>query len=92
MLLGAAIALVVTPSLAYMAEATSAAGVASFGVSYGLYNFAWGVGLLAGPAVGGFLFERLGFPRLTLVWMPLVLATTILLVLKADAPIARVSR
>ena len=92
LLLGSAIALVVTPSLAFMAEATSAAGVTSFGVSYGVYNFAWGVGLLSGPAIGGFLFERLGFTRLTLVWMPLVLATTILLALKADAPIARVSR
>ena len=92
LLLGSAIALVVTPSLAFMAEATSAAGVTSFGVSYGVYNFAWGVGLLSGPAIGGFLFERLGFARLTLVWMPLVLATTILLALKADAPIARVGR
>jgi predicted MFS family arabinose efflux permease len=91
-LLGSAIALVVTPSLAFMAEATSAAGVTSFGVSYGVYNFAWGVGLLSGPAIGGFLFERLGFARLTLLWMPLVLATTLLLALKADAVISRVGR
>src|SRR5918993_2609579 len=91
-LLGSAIALVVTPSLAFMAEATSAAGVTSFGVSYGVYNFAWGIGLLSGPAIGGFLFERLGFARLTLVWMPLVLATTILLALKADAVVSRVGR
>ena len=40
----AALALVITPSLAYMAEATSAAGLGSFGVAYGLYNVAWGVG------------------------------------------------
>jgi predicted MFS family arabinose efflux permease len=84
LLLGSAIALVVTPSLAFMAEATSAAGVTSFGVSYGVYNFAWGVGLLSGPAIGGFLFERLGFARLTLMWMPLVIATTILLLRKTD--------
>ena len=45
-----AIAMVITPSLAYMAEAMSAAGVGSFGVGYGLYNMAWGAGLLAGPA------------------------------------------
>ena len=56
-------ALVITPSLAYMAEATSDAGVGSFGVAYGLYNVAWGVGLLGGPALGGFLFERMGFAR-----------------------------
>ena len=53
-LMGAALALVVTPSLAYMAEATSAAGVESFGVCYGVYNFAWGSGCSAGPAIGGF--------------------------------------
>ena len=53
-LMGVALALVVTPSLAFMAEATSAAGVESFGVSYGVYNFAWGMGLLVGPAIGGF--------------------------------------
>jgi MFS transporter, DHA1 family, solute carrier family 18 (vesicular amine transporter), member 1/2 len=82
-LMGAALALVVTPSLAFMAEATSAAGVESFGVSYGVYNFAWGMGLLVGPAIGGFLFELLGFARLTLVWMPLVLGTTILLARKS---------
>jgi multidrug resistance protein len=82
-LMGIALALVVTPSLAFMAEATSAAGVESFGVSYGVYNFAWGVGLLVGPAIGGLLFELLGFAQLTLVWMPFVLATTILLARKS---------
>lgn len=79
-LVAATAALVITPSLAYMADATSQAGVESFGVSYGLYNFAWGAGLLVGPAAGGFLFERLGFERLTLVWMPVVVAITVLLV------------
>jgi len=63
-------AFVITPSLAFMGEATSDAGVRSFGVSYGLYNLAWGAGLLGGPALGGFLFERIGFSRLTLVWAP----------------------
>ena len=75
----AAMALVITPSLAYMGEATSQVGVESFGVAYGLYNFAWGIGLLAGPAIGGFAFERLGFEGLTLLWMPAVLAITFLL-------------
>jgi MFS family permease len=67
----AVVALVITPSLAYMGEATSEAGIGSFGVAYGLYNMAWGAGLLAGPAMGGFLFERMGFARLALVWAPL---------------------
>ena len=43
-----AIALIVTPSLAYMAEATSLAGWRAFGVGYGMYN----VGVGGGPAVG----------------------------------------
>ena len=45
----------ITPSLTYMAEATASAGSPSFGVAYGLYNVAWAVGLLVGPAVGRLL-------------------------------------
>lgn len=70
---------VITPSLAYMAEATAAAGIRSFGVSYGLYNLAWGAGLLGGPALGGFLFERMGFRGLAYVWVPVLGLVTILL-------------
>jgi multidrug resistance protein len=80
-LLAAGAAMVVTPSLAYMGDAVSAAGVSSFGVAYGLYNFAWGAGLLIGPALGGFLYERLGFSGLTVVWAPSVVAVTSILVL-----------
>jgi DHA1 family solute carrier family 18 vesicular amine transporter 1/2 len=69
-------ALMITPSLAYMAEATSHGGAASFGVAYGLYNMAWGAGLLGGPAIGGFAYERMGFPRLAIVWGVLLLAVT----------------
>ena len=75
----AASAFVITPSLAYMGEATNDAGVRSFGVAYGLYNVAWGVGLLGGPALGGFLFERMGFDRLLLAWAPAVALVTIAL-------------
>lgn len=78
-LLTSTVAIVITPSLAYMAEATSAAGVGSFGVGYGLYNMAWGVGLLGGPAAGGFLFERMGFPNLAMIWAPCVVSIAILL-------------
>jgi multidrug resistance protein len=73
------VSLVVTPSLAFMAAAISAAGVQSFGVAYGVYNFAWALGLLAGPAAGGFLYERLGFERLTIAWGPAVILMTALL-------------
>jgi DHA1 family solute carrier family 18 vesicular amine transporter 1/2 len=61
-------ALIATPSLAYMAETTSFVGGGAYGVGYGVYNAAWAVGLLAGPAAGGWLFERLGFRRLTVGW------------------------
>jgi len=69
-------ALFITPSLAYMGEATSQAGIESFGVAYGIYNMAWGAGLLSGPAIGGFLYERMGFAYLTLVWAPVLLLVT----------------
>lgn len=63
-----AISLVVTPSLAYMAEVTAFTGGNAYGIGYGIYNTAWGVGLLAGPAAGGWLFERLGFASLSAAW------------------------
>jgi len=74
----AALALMIAPSLAYMGEATSSAGLGSFGVAYGLYNVAWGVGLLGGPALGGLLFERIGLQRLALWWAPAVVVLTAL--------------
>ena len=75
----AAIGLVVTPSLSFMAEASTGAGGESYGLAYGLYNVGWGVALLAGPALGGFLFEQLGFARLTMYWAPAMLVITLLL-------------
>jgi multidrug resistance protein len=84
----ATMALVITPSLAYMGEATSDAGIKSFGVAYGLYNVAWGAGLLGGPALGGFLFERMGFAGLAIVWAPAVIAITLLLARAGSRPAA----
>ncbi|HZT78340.1 MAG TPA: MFS transporter [Vicinamibacterales bacterium] len=69
----------ITPSLAFMGEATSNAGVESFGVAYGLYNLAWGAGLLGGPAVGGYLFELIGFTNLSLGWGPMLILVAVLL-------------
>jgi multidrug resistance protein len=83
--LAASMSLIVTPSLSYMADAISMVGVASFGVAYGLYNVSWGLGLLVGPAAGGFLFESLGFTRLTLLWSPIVIVLTILIA-RASSP------
>jgi multidrug resistance protein len=79
-------ALIITPSLAYMAEAVSEAGVEAYGVAYGAYNVAWACGLLAGPALGGFLFERVGFGGLLLIWAPAVLVITILLAVPRRRP------
>ena len=53
----------VTPSLAYMAEATRGWRVIWRGLW--LYNVAWAFGLLVGPALGGFLYETMGFTRLS---------------------------
>ena len=75
-----AVAIVVTPSLAFMAEAIATTGVGSFGVAYGVYNFAWALGLLIGPAAGGVVYERLGFDALLFVWSPAVLAVALFLI------------
>jgi MFS transporter, DHA1 family, solute carrier family 18 (vesicular amine transporter), member 1/2 len=66
--------LFVTPSLTYFAQLASQAGVHAYGLVYGIYNVAWAVGLMSGPALGGFLFERIGFARLTLFWSILLFA------------------
>jgi MFS transporter, DHA1 family, solute carrier family 18 (vesicular amine transporter), member 1/2 len=79
-------ALVITPSLAFMSEAIAGAGIGSFGVAYGIYNMAWGAGLLAGPSAGGFLYERLGFSSLALVWSPVLLLVTALLARVKSVP------
>ena len=79
------IAMVVTPSLTYMAEAISPLGVESFGVAYGVYNFAWALGLLVGPAAGGFLFERISLYTLALAWAVAIVGITLALIRPAPA-------
>jgi predicted MFS family arabinose efflux permease len=74
-----AIALIVTPSLAYMAEVTAFAGGNAYGIGYGIYNTAWGVGLLAGPALGGWLFDRVGFAALATGWAIVTIVATLAL-------------
>ena len=73
------IVMMVTPSLAYMADATSTAGVRSFGVAYGVYNLAWALGLLVGPAIGGAAYERVGFSVLMWSWAVAMLPLTVLI-------------
>ena len=84
-----AVAMVITPSLAFMAGAVSNAGAGSFGVGYGLYNMAWGAGLLGGPAVAGFVYERAGFARLTLLWALMLLVVSALLARVQSSPAPR---
>ena len=74
-----AIALFVTPSLAYMAEVTAFEGSDAYGIGYGMYNAAWGVGLLGGPALGGWLFDRVGFGALATGWSVAAIVATIVL-------------
>jgi len=84
----AAVAVVITPSLAYMADAVSSLGLGSFGVAYGLYNMAWGIGLLGGPALGGWLFDRVGFGTLATGWAVVTIVATIALAgVKSDVPL-----
>jgi DHA1 family solute carrier family 18 vesicular amine transporter 1/2 len=71
--------LAVTPSLAYMAEVTSVDGADAYGVGYGVYNTAWAIGLLVGPALGGFAFERIGFTTLLMVWAAAAILLTLML-------------
>jgi predicted MFS family arabinose efflux permease len=71
--------LAVTPSLPYMADVTSIDGADAYGVGYGLYNTAWAIGLLIGPALGGFVFERAGLALLLIAWSASAIAATLLL-------------
>ena len=73
------VAAMVTPSLAYMAAATTALGVRSFGVAYGIYNCAWATGLLVGPAIGGAAYEHLGFRTLMVMAAAVLLLATLVL-------------
>jgi predicted MFS family arabinose efflux permease len=71
--------LAVTPSLAYMADVTVVDGADAYGVGYGVYNTAWAIGLLIGPAAGGFVFERAGLLQLLIAWSVLAIIATLAL-------------
>jgi predicted MFS family arabinose efflux permease len=71
--------LAVTPSLAYMADVTSFDGADAYGVGYGVYNTAWAIGLLIGPAAGGLVFERAGLQVLLVAWSASAILATLVL-------------
>jgi multidrug resistance protein len=85
----ATFALVATPSLTFMGDATQEAGIGSFGTAYGFYNAIWAVGLLSGPAAGGYIFERAGFGPLAIGWAAAVAATTLALPVFRSSSTAR---
>jgi MFS transporter, DHA1 family, solute carrier family 18 (vesicular amine transporter), member 1/2 len=85
----AAFALIGAPSLTFMADATSEAGLGAFGTAYGLYNAIWAVGLLGGPALGGYLYERMHFSTLALAWGIVVGVITLALPVFRSASTAR---
>ena len=49
------------------------------GVAYGVYNVAWAIGLLVGPAIGGYVYELFGFSPLILAWAPAIIITTVVI-------------
>lgn len=83
-----AISMMIAPSLAFMAEAVALTGDQSFGVAYGLYNFAWALGLLIGPSMGAAIYERTSFTTLASVWSPAVLVVAFALSRVAPSPAA----
>ena len=80
---------VATPSLTFMGDVTSESGLGSFGTAYGFYNAIWAIGLLAGPTVGGYIFERLGFAALAFSWSAVVVITTLALPVLRSSSTAR---
>jgi MFS transporter, DHA1 family, solute carrier family 18 (vesicular amine transporter), member 1/2 len=88
----AAISLPLTPSLAYMVDAVSQARGESHGIAYGVYNVAWAIGLLAGPAIGGYGYELLGFSQLIMAWAPAVIVTTVVIARSGGNPAVAAAR
>jgi predicted MFS family arabinose efflux permease len=62
-----------------MADVTTIGGADAYGVGYGLYNTAWAIGLLIGPALGGFVFELAGLAALLIAWAGAAIVVTLLL-------------
>jgi MFS transporter, DHA1 family, solute carrier family 18 (vesicular amine transporter), member 1/2 len=90
-LTAATFAMIATPSLTLMADTTTGAGIGSFGTAYGIYNAVWAVGVLFGPALGGYLYERMHFSTLALGWSAAIVAITLALPIFRSGPTARPS-
>ncbi len=72
---GVTIALFETPTLPLIADLLAGRAEADVhGTAFGLFNMAWAVGYLLGPAAGGFLAQRHGLPAAMIVLsVPLLL-------------------
>jgi DHA1 family solute carrier family 18 vesicular amine transporter 1/2 len=74
-LCGVTIALVETPTLPLIADLMGGSdGGQVYGTAFGLFNMAWAVGYMLGPAAGGFLAQRHGLPTAMIILsVPLVI-------------------
>ncbi|MEW6552927.1 MAG: MFS transporter [Actinomycetota bacterium] len=65
---GISIALFETPTLPFIADRIAGGGEGDvYGTAYGVFNMAWAVGYILGPAAGGFLASRHGLPTTMIV-------------------------
>ncbi len=74
-LCGVSSALFETPTLLFIADRVSGGyGGEVYGTAFGIFNMAWAIGYLLGPAAGGFLASRHGLPATMIILsVPLVL-------------------
>ena len=74
-LCGISIACLETPTLPFIADRIGAGEEGEvYGTAFGIFNMAWAIGYLLGPAAGGFLASRHGLPTTMIILsVPLVL-------------------
>lgn len=72
---GVTIAVFETPTLPLIADIIGEEeGGEAYGAAFGLFNMAWSMGYLLGPAAGGFLAQKHGLPvAMILLSVPLLL-------------------
>lgn len=73
-LFGLAINAVITPSLPLLAQYAEQKGAGNVGISFGLVNAAYSVGLLLGPVVGGFIAQNFSFLHAAVLYSVILLS------------------
>jgi len=66
-LCGVVIALFETPALPLIADRIGGEEGGAYGTAFGLFNMAWALGYLLGPAAGGFLAQQHGLPTTMII-------------------------